>query len=61
MRKIPNSISHLKHLKDNCPDVVTHVTINDNNKEKEYSFKIVFLIELGILIALYLVEFLICK
>jgi hypothetical protein len=61
MRKIPNSISHLKHLKDNCPDVVTHVIVNDHVKEKEYSFKTVFLVVLGILVTLHLLQILICK
>jgi hypothetical protein len=67
LKKVPNSISHLKHLRDNCPDVVPHTYIRQYEKgdkipllEREISFNKVILGSIILIIILFLLKFSIC-
>lgn len=67
LKKVPNSISHLKHLKDNCPDVVTHTYIRQYQEgdkipfmEREIPFYKVLLGAITFLLILFLLKYLIC-
>jgi hypothetical protein len=66
LKKVPNSISHLKHLRDNCPYVVSHTYIRQYEEgdkipllEREISFNKVILYG-SIIIGLILLKLLIC-
>jgi hypothetical protein len=67
LKKVPNSISHLKHLRDNCPDVVSHTYIRQYEEgdkipllEREISFNKAILGSIILIIILFLLKFSIC-